>query len=133
MLRLNHINFTKPEIENSAPLEESAGVNEGEESIMDTTVHERPIPHILMVLKSKVLKVGQISLHLLSSPLGNEMDHDSLKWEGMEFPYSFPPVNHLTTLLCIGNPDDPSASSFDLSMTQSEENRKLFKIKSKIT
>lgn len=108
-------------------------INEGEGGKdVDELGIERPIPHILMVLKSKVLKFGQMSVHLFSSPFCNEMYTENLKNETFEFLYSFPPINHISTLLCIGNPDIPSATSFELSMNQSDSEERTFKINSKL-
>jgi len=131
MLRMNSLNFGKNP-SSSEKLQESVNIEDTSSSVADSTLTERPIPHILMILKSKFLKIGQISVHMLSSPFGSEI-YNNPKWENLEFPYTFPPINHISTLLCLGNPDIPSACAFELSMKQDEENERLFHISSNVS
>lgn len=141
MLRVNHFTFEKQRstikrAHTDVKLEEMKDDISLTDSITSPSVAsniaEEPIPDILNILKKKVFKIGQISLHLLSSPFGTESHNNQQKWGELEFPYTFPPIRHLSTLLCIGNPENPSESSFEISLNQSEENERLFNIKSTI-
>lgn len=145
MLRLNHITFTKQESEESEinqPENEktdSERLNEGMnlgESITSQTVTsaaEEPVPNMLNILKKKALRVGQISVHLLSSPFGAEIfqHHEELAAE--MFPHKVPMIDHQSTLLCIGNPKNASEASFLLELNQSPENERLFCAKGELS
>lgn len=107
IVRLDHFTFEKQERELKRT--ESFENTEGEklEQKLSETIttqsepnsSEVPIPDMLNILKRKVVRLGQISVHLLSSPFGTEMHKDESKWAGLEFPYTFPPIRHLSTLL----------------------------------
>jgi hypothetical protein len=135
MVRLNHFTLER---QKSTTLRQDSQELEKEDNgqsvsdVTDDSTNERPIPDILMIMKSKILKLGQISVHLLSSPFGNEMNHDAEKYSNYEFPYTFPPIKHLSTLLCIGNPDIPTASSFELCISQSNEDDRVFEFKTSV-
>jgi len=108
MFRLNHLVFEKqgdlfqrsesvnidmPPPEREVKLTQSISTQD------ESVVVEAPTPSMLKILKKKVIRLGQMSVHLLSSAIGSEIYINQAKYDGLEFPFTFPPVMHLSTLL----------------------------------
>ena len=96
--------------------------------LKDTQNNEEALPMILLIAKKKWIKLGQMSLHLLSSPFNIETKQKYGDDE-LEFPYQLPRTESITTILCIGNPENREVPSFEVLLNQSRNNKKKFEIR----
>jgi hypothetical protein len=125
MFRLSHIKFEKQEsklsraesdIQISEPLKADLQINPSASFSSPNSATSSPTPDFFKILKKKRLSFGQISIHLLSCPLGSELFAQNSKYPSAEFPFTFPPVHHTSTLFCLGHPDHPSEPSLVASL-----------------
>lgn len=102
MLRLMHLRVYK----DSSRASENEQIDNNDDRKENDIDHENKLkqeknspPDILKIFKGKVLEIGQFSIHLLSSPFDTRSDQQQEDSHHIDFPFRFPPVNHLSTLL----------------------------------
>ena len=134
LFRLSYFKFWKNEDEPSdlssnSEAESTQNFYEIKTPQTDISNKEEPLPKVLLILKKKSIKLGQISLHLLSSPFCNEAIQ-KLGDNECEFPYQLPKIQNVTTILWIGDPENSLTASFEISLNQSKTNKRKFEINS---